>query len=99
MSEYLENVRKKLNETKSKHKPESENKMDADNELMMEKEDGLVEEDSELMKNDQLISDDANVHKIVTATESQMRELCAIIGSDDWEKLAAKLGNCDLRII
>lgn len=93
VSEYLENVRKKLNETKSKHKskPENENKMDTDNDLMMEKEDGLVEEDTELLKNDQLIQDDANVHKIITATEDQMRELCVIIGND-WEKLAAKLG-------
>lgn len=91
VSEYLENVRKKLNETKSKNKPENENKMDADNDLMMEKEDGLVEEDSELMKNEQLIADEANVHKIVTATDDQMRELCVIIGND-WEKLAAKLG-------
>lgn len=91
VSEYLETVRKKLNETKSKHKPENESKMDTDNDLMMEKEDGLVEEDSELLKNDQLIPDDANVHKIITATDDQMRELCVIIGND-WEKLAAKLG-------
>lgn len=91
VSEYLENVRKKLNETKTKTKPESESKMDTDNDLMMEKEDGLVEEDTELLKNDQLIPDEANVHKIVTATDDQMRELCVIIGNE-WEKLAAKLG-------
>lgn len=89
--EYLENVRKKLNEMKSKHKPENENKMDTDNDLMMEKEDGLVEEDGELLKNDQIIGDDANVHKIITATDEQMRELCVIIGNE-WEKLGAKLG-------
>lgn len=91
VSEYLENVRKKLNETKSKVKPENENKMDTDNDLMMEKEDGLVEEESELLKSEQLIQDDANVHKIITATDEQMRELCVIIGND-WEKIAAKLG-------
>ncbi|XP_031617762.1 THO complex subunit 1 [Contarinia nasturtii] len=92
ISEYLENVRKKLNETKSKHKPETENKMDTDNDLMMENpQDGLVEEDSELQSTDPLISDDANIHKIITATEDQMRELCIIIGND-WEKLGAKLG-------
>lgn len=92
VSEYLENVRKKLNETKSKSKPENENKMDTDNDLMMEKEDGLVEEDSELLKSDQLMPDDANVHKIITATDEQMRELCVIIGND-FEKLSTKLGN------
>lgn len=93
VSEYLENVRKKLNETKSKNKPESENKIDTDNnDIMMENpQDGLVEEDSELQTADQLISDDANVHKIVNATEDQMRQLCVIIGND-WEKLASKLG-------
>lgn len=92
VSEYLENVRKKLNETKSKVKPENENKIDTDNDLMMENpQDGLVEEDSELQSNDHLISDDANVHKIVTATDDQLRELCVIIGND-WEKLGSKLG-------
>lgn len=92
VSEYLESVRKKLNETKTtKVKTENENKMDTDNDLMMEKEDGLVEEDSELLKSEALIQDDANVHKIVTATEDQMRELCTIIGSD-WEKIAARIG-------
>lgn len=91
VSEYLGNVRKKLNETKTKSKPEGENKMDTDNDLMVEKEDGMVEEDSELLRTDQLISDDANVHKIVTATEDQTRELCGIIGND-WEKVASKLG-------
>lgn len=99
VSEYLENVRKKLNETKSKHKPENENKIDADNDLMMENpQDGLVEEDSELQSTDQLISDDANVHKIVTATDEQMRELCVIIGAD-WEKLASKLGKYTLSLL
>lgn len=89
--EYLENVRKKLNEMKSKNKPENESKMDTDNDLMVEKEDGLVEEDSELLKNEQLMPDDANVHKNFTATDGQIRELCVIIGNE-WEKLGAKLG-------
>lgn len=99
VSEYLENVRKKLNETKSKFKTENENKIDNDNDLMMENpQDGLVEEDSELQSNDHLISDDANVHKIVTATDDQLRELCVIIGND-WEKLGSKLGKFVLLLI
>lgn len=92
VSEYLDTVRKKLNEAKSKSKPETENKTDQDNDLMMDKEDGLVEEDTELMKTDQLINDDTNVHnKAVVATDEQMKELCVII-NNDWERLATKLG-------
>lgn len=93
VSEYLDNVREKLNETKTKVKTENENKVDTDNDLMMEKEDGLVEEDSELLKSEPLSQDDANVHKIVTANDDQMRDLCTIIGND-WEKIASKLGMC-----
>lgn len=92
VSEYLESVRKKLNETKTtKAKTENENKMDTDNDQIVTMEKDDEEEDSELLKSEPLIQDDANVHKIVTATEDQMRELCTIIGND-WEKIAAKLG-------
>lgn len=91
VSDYLESVRKKINETKSKSKSETDNKMEAENDLVVEKEDGLGDDDSELLKTEQLLPDDKNVHKTVTATEEQLRELCIIIGKD-WEKLASKLG-------
>lgn len=93
VSEYLESVRKKIHEVKSKkHKPDVETKTENDSDLVMDKEDGLVEEDAELMKADHLSGDDKNVHKTVTATDEQMRELCVII-NEDWKRLAAKLGN------
>lgn len=91
VSDYLESVRKKIHEVKSKHKPDVEIKTENDSDLVMDKEDGLVEEDGELMKTEHLSSDDKNVHKTVTATDEQMRELCVII-NDDWKRLAAKLG-------
>lgn len=90
VSEILDTVYKKMNETKFK-KVETEPKTDGDNDLLMEKEDGLVEEDSELMKTDQLMPDDTNTHKAAVATEEQLSELCDIIGSD-WERLGSKFG-------
>lgn len=94
VSDYLETVRKKIHETKSKHqKPEAESiKADHDGDLVVEKEDGLVEEDSELMKTEQLPQDDRNIHKTVIATEEQMKALCVII-DQSWKTLATKLGN------
>lgn len=91
ISEYLESVRKKIRETKSKNKPGSEKQVENDSDLVVEKEDGLVEDEPELLKTDQLTPDDKNVHKTVTATEDQMNELCVIIGTE-WKRLATKLG-------
>lgn len=92
VSDYLETVRKKIHEARSRSKPESEStKTEQDNDLVVEKEDGLVEEDSELLKTEQLTPDDKNVHKVITATEDQLKELCVILNSD-WKKLAVKLG-------
>lgn len=93
VADYLETVRKKINEGKSKTKTETEPKNDAESDLMMEKEDGLVEDDSEMEKADQLMHDDGNAHRKPAAALSadQMRELCGKIGAD-WEKLANKLG-------
>lgn len=92
VSDYLEMVRKKIHETKSKnHKPELEIKSDHENDLDVEKEDGLGEE-QDLLKSEQLTPDDRNVHKTTTATEDQLRELSVVIGND-WKRLATKLGN------
>lgn len=91
VSEYLDSVRNKIHEVKSKSKQDVDAKTENDTDLVMDKED--VEEDTELMKAELLSStDDKNVHKTVTATDDQMRELCVII-NDDWQRLAAKLGN------
>lgn len=98
VSDYLEMVRKKIHETKSKsNKQELEIKSDLENDLVVEKEDGLVEEEV-LLKSDQLTPDDRNVHKTVTATEDQLIELCIIIG-DEWKRLATKLGKRHLFIL
>ena len=86
VSDYLETVRKKIHETKTKAKLEVESKPEPDVDVMVENNDGLVE-DSE-----QLTPDDKNVHKTVTATPEQLKELCVILGND-WKRLATKLGN------
>lgn len=93
VAEYLDTVRKRINESKSKSKQEVEPKNDTENDLMMEKEDGLVEDDSEVDKADQMMNDDGNEHSkpATTLSDEQWRELCVIIGAE-WDKLANKLG-------
>lgn len=85
ISDYLDMVRQKMQETRTKHKP----RVEPENDLVVEKEDVLAEEDTEILKNDQM--DDRNVHKTSMATQEQLREISVIIG-DDWRKLGAKLG-------
>lgn len=96
VADYLDTVRKKINEGKTKVKADGEPKNDNENDLMMEKDDGLVEDESEIEKADQMMHDDGNTHsRPALLSDDQMRELCGIIGAD-WEKLATKLGrlNC-----
>lgn len=89
ISDYLEIVRKKMHETKTRVR-EAEAKLEPENDLVVEKEEILADEDADLMKTEQL-PDDKNVHKTVTATPEQMKELSVIIGTD-WKKLGTKLG-------
>lgn len=89
ISDYLDTVRLKMQEAKTKQKPETEPRVEPENDLVVEKEDVLAEEESEILKGDPL--DDRNVHKTSVATESQLKELSVIVGND-WKKLGAKLG-------
>lgn len=89
ISEYLDSVRLKMQETKSNNKPEADTRAEPDNDLVVEKEDVLAEEDTEILKNEQL--DDKNVHKTSMATPEQLKDLSDVI-QKDWKKLGAKLG-------
>lgn len=86
INEYLDAVRKKMKETKTK---KAEPRVEPENDLVVEKEDVLAEDDTEMQKDDQM--DDKNVHKTSLATPEQLRELSMII-DQDWKKLGAKLG-------
>lgn len=87
VSDYLEGVRRKIHESKSKVKIEvvQEIKQEPN-----DKEDGLMDV-QELIKTEQLTPEEKNTHKTIVATPEQLKELSVIIGSS-WKKLATKLG-------
>lgn len=87
VSDYLEGVRRKIQESKSKVKIEvvPEIKQETN-----DKEDGLMDV-QELIKTEQLTPEEKNTHKTIVATPEQLKELSVIIGSS-WKKLATKLG-------
>lgn len=98
VSDYLESVRKKISESRSKTKAESVDQVKTDVEIeevqiQNSNEDGLTrwQDDSEMMKSSE--QDDKNTHKTAIATPEQLKELSVIIG-DTWQKLGYKLGEC-----
>lgn len=95
ISDYFDMVRKKMVETKTKHKAPVESKTDTENDFVVDKEDVLAEEDAEMIKGEPL-ADDRNIHKTSTATPEQIKELSVII-NDDWKKLGNKLGESVLQ--
>lgn len=94
VSDYLEGVRKKIHESKTKVKIEvpTEIKTEAI-EVVTEKDDGLdvVQDEAELLKTESMGNDDTNTHKTVETTPEQIAELSVVIGSS-WKKLGTKLG-------
>lgn len=97
VSDYLESVRKKISESRTKTKAES---VEAKPEVEIEEvqiqnsnEDGLTrwQDDSEMLKSSE--QDDKNTHKTAIATPEQLKELSVIIGGM-WQKLGNKLGEC-----
>ena len=97
VSDYLEGVRKKIHESKTKSKVEAPEVKQED---VVEKDDALVDEqdEAELMKTEQLADEDKNTHKRVVATPEQLTELSVIVGVS-WKKLGTKLGKCLFKII
>lgn len=95
VSDYLESVRKKISESRTKQKAESaEAKPDVEIEevqIQNSTEDGLTrwQDDSEMLKSSE--QDDKNTHKTAIATPDQLKELSVIIGGT-WQKLGTKLG-------
>lgn len=95
VSDYLESVRKKISESRTKTKVESvEAKPDVEIEevqIQNSNEDGLTrwQDDNEMMKSSE--QDDKNTHKTAIATPEQLKELSVIIGGT-WQKLGVKLG-------
>lgn len=96
VSDYLETIRKKMVESRTKTKAESvEPKQEVEMEevsIQNSNEDALAD-DAEMMKNEQ---DDKNTHKTAIATPEQLKELSVIIGGT-WQKLGSKLGECITR--
>lgn len=95
VSDYLEGVRKKIHESKSRTRVEMPDVPEIKQELVevVEKDDGLVDvahdEADQLIKSETM--DDKNTHKVAVATPEQMKDLCVIIGMS-WKKLGTKLG-------
>lgn len=93
VSDYLEGVRKKIQESKTKKngpevvvsaKPEIEN--------VLEKDDGLivVQDEREMLKTEQFSSNAKTYYKVVL-TKEQLDILSVIVGGG-WKKLGTKLG-------
>lgn len=100
VSDYLEGVRKKIHESKSRVKQEQPSAAAAAAATVLKQELATVEKDDadedvaaaedELIKTESM--DDQNAHKAsVAATPEQMKELCTIIGAS-YKKLGTKLG-------
>lgn len=93
IGDYLESVRKKLSETKPKASKSSNAKPETENDIekvdvLQEKDDVIPEVEPEANKEN---LDDKNVHKTITATPEQLKELSIVINGD-WQKLGEKLG-------
>lgn len=87
VSDYLEGVRRKIHESKTKTKIEAVPEIKQE---QTDKEDGMMDV-QELIKTEQLPPEEKNAHKTVVATPEQLKELSVIIGAS-WNKLGTKLG-------
>lgn len=98
ISEYIENVKKKLQKEKAETKIDTNT--NSANSIKEEAVEAIEEapELSELMQTENdhegeevLVKDDVNTHKTSTATKENIEDISKKIGAD-WKKLAKKLG-------
>jgi THO complex subunit 1 len=90
ISDYLDSVRKKIQKDKIEVKNEPE-EIIQDEQIETENFEESEQMDSDLLKTEPLTAEEKNVHRSVTVTPEQLKDMGTVIGAD-WKKLGGKLG-------
>jgi THO complex subunit 1 len=94
VTDYLDSVRKKIQKDKIDIKLEPQEEAANEEQIETENFEETEQMDSDLLKTEPLTQEEKNVHRSVTVSAEQLKELAPTIGGN-WKKLAVKLGKCE----